>query len=104
MSPSRKRSAGPYAWLPALIGFVALAGVAIGYAGLASLRGRLIASAGRTLALTASESVDKLDLILAEHARRLRILSRDPVLGSEDEAQVMARLETFATNHQEYRW
>ena len=40
-----RRPTGPYAWLPALIGFVALAGLAIGYVGLASLRDRLIASA-----------------------------------------------------------
>ncbi len=104
MSPSSKRMAGPYAWLPALIGFVALAGLVIGYAGLANLKDRLVAGAGRTLALTASESIAKLDLVLAEHVRRLRFFSRDPALALDDELTVTARLRAFAGTHREFRW
>ena len=95
---SSQRTAGPYGWLPAVIGLVVLAGLVIGCVGLASLRERLIATAGRTLALTAAESVDKLDLILAEHARRLRILGADPALGPDDGERVSARLRSFASD------
>jgi PAS domain S-box-containing protein len=104
MRDARERTAGPYAWLPAVIGFLALAGVAIGWVGLATLRDQLIASTGRTLALTAAESVDKLDLILTEHASRLRILARDPALGLDDELRVTARLRAFIRDHRQYRW
>jgi endonuclease-8 len=105
MTDARERTAGPYAWLPAVIGFLALAGVAVGWVGLGTLRDRLIASTGRTLALTAAESIDKLDLILTEHASRLRILAHDPVLALDDELRVTARLRAFVRDHHhEYRW
>jgi len=101
---SAKRTAGPYPWLPAMIAVVILAGLAIAGVGLWSLRERLIESTGRTLALTAAESVDKLALILSEHARRLRIVSEDPALSSDDAGQAAVRLQAFAADHPEYRW
>ena len=102
--PSVNRTTGPYPWLPAMIGVVILTGLAIAGVGLWSLRERLIESTGRTLALTAAESVDKLALLLTEHARRLRILSGDAVFASGDAGLVAARLQAFAADHPEYRW
>ncbi len=103
MSSPPERPAGPYAWLPALVGLVALASVVIGYAGLTGLRDRLIASAGRTLALVAAESIDKLDLIIAEHARSLRAFAHDPTLATDDELKITTRLRAFIADRAEFR-
>src|SRR5262245_45304268 len=100
----QQRTPGPYGWLPALIGVVALAGLVICSLGLSSLRTHLIAGAGRTLALTAAESVDKLDLILLAHVRGLRTLGDDAGPEIDDAAALATRLQAFAADHPEFRW
>ena len=105
MSHNRREDRGrePYGWLPALIGFIALAGLGSACIGLSKLADRLIASAGRTLALAAADGADKLDLILAGHALELRTLARTPDLRG-DPAAIGTALATFLTDHPQYHW
>ena len=56
----------PYSWLPVLLVLMAVVTLAIGGMGLHYIETRMVATAGETLALTAAEVADKLDLFLFE--------------------------------------
>jgi len=65
----------PHSWAPVLLILVAIVTLAIGAFALHEVEVRMIAAAGETLALTASEVSDKLDRFLYERYADARLMA-----------------------------
>jgi PAS domain S-box-containing protein len=94
----------PYSRLPLLIILMAGITLVIGIIALHYLESRLIAAKGETLASTAADIADKLDLLLYERYTDIEILSQNPVLQGDDTVAKNKVLDTFRRFYPIYRW
>jgi PAS domain S-box-containing protein len=90
--------------MPALIAIMVIIALAVGAVGFRYLEGRLVASTGETLALAASAIADKLDILLAERAGDIQIMSQAGVFRERNVAAMTAHLHALREAYPVYAW
>lgn len=100
----RKRRAELYAWLPGLIVIMTVVALAIGALALHHLESELVAFAGESLAIAATDIADKLDLLLFEYYSEAQILAGSLDSHMADPQQLARHLLTWQQGHPAYLW
>lgn len=98
--PSRRMSR----LLVALTGGVTLLALAVGAIALRFIEQRLVASAGESVALAASDIAGKLDLLLVERYGDMQMLAVSPVLHAGNPATITPYLESVQAAYPVYLW
>ena len=94
----------PYAWLPGLIILLMVVTLALAAIALHEIEGRLVGSAGETLALAAAEIADKVDWFLDERARYVQAIARAPILHATNRAGLTNYLAGVKAAYPDYVW
>ncbi|MDE3018682.1 MAG: PAS domain S-box protein [Nitrospirota bacterium] len=100
----RKRRAELYAWLPGLIVIMTLLTLAVGTLALHHLESELVAFAGESLAIAATDIADKLDLLMFEHYSEAQILAGALDSAMHDHEHLTKHLSTWQHVHPAYLW
>jgi PAS domain S-box-containing protein len=108
-SPSARTMPGEthgklYARLPMGIVALAVLTLIIGNAALQHVEGRLMASAGESLALATADIANKLDLLLAERYGDIRMMAQAKVFRERDVAAITAHLNALQEAYPVYQW
>jgi two-component system cell cycle sensor histidine kinase/response regulator CckA len=100
----RKRRAELYAWLPGLIVIMTVVALAVGALALHHLETELVAFAGESLSIAATDIADKLDLLLFEHYSEAQILAGALGVTISDSQHLTKHLSTWQQVHPAYLW
>lgn len=100
----RKRRAELYAWLPGLIVIMTVLALAVGALALHHLETELVAFAGESLAIAATDIADKLDLLLFEHYSEVQILAGALDTAMADPQHLAKHLSAWQQVHPAYLW
>ncbi len=103
-STDRPTPRQPYAWLRGLILVMTLVAIGIGVLGLYYVEHRLVATAGESLALTATEIADKLDRLLFERFGDAKMLARIFASRPNDVAYMTGYLSWMQKSYPAYLW
>src|SRR6266487_1590567 len=93
-----------YAWLSILIVAMAIVALATGAMTLRYVKDHLIATMGKTLAVTAADIADKLDRTLYERYHHIQTLAHAPALERHDVAAISLYLDRVKKNYPIYQW
>ncbi len=93
-----------YAWLSILIVAMAIVALATGAMTLRYVQDHLIATMGKTLAVTAADIADKLDRTLYERYHHIQTLAHAPALERHDVAAISLYLDRVKKNYPIYQW
>src|SRR4029077_20872984 len=104
MTMSEATAPRPYSWLRLLIFVMTVVTLAIGAIALHYIETRMVASAGETLALTATQVSDKLDRILSARYGDVQMMARTISAQPHNREFQSAYLTSMKTLYQDYLW
>lgn len=92
------------AWMPVLVIATVLVVLLAGAAGLRFIKAQLVASAGESLSLAASDIAGKLDLLMAERYGDVQIMAKAAVFRGQDHAAMTEVLQAMQEAYPVYLW
>ncbi len=104
MTTSEAKIRHSYTWLSPLVIVMTVVTLAIGGGGLRYIESRMLATAGKTLALTAVEVSDKLDRFLSERYGDVQMLGRIISRQSQDREFQSAYITWMKAAYPDYLW
>ncbi len=90
--------------MPTLVVLMTAVALTVGYLGLRYVESRLIASTGESLALAAADIAGKLDMLLFERYRDIRLLGDVPLLKEGDARAITIYLQKIQETAPVYLW